>query len=160
MKKFGPSWIFIIPSIVIEVITLFLGIALLFKAKTLGIGFFILVFVPLTFILLFVNYRKIVIHQDKICFHSLFSKKCLSYEKIKNVDLRKIGVRNTLWVEHENGLIITPMVFSKPASLKEAFEEKLGEKVSDENWKYSSLDIALLYLAAIFLVFVVLIRFI
>ncbi len=160
MKRFKPSFLYIVPSVIIGAISLFLCLALIFKNKTAGLLFLVVVLIPLIFILIFINFRFITIEDEKMCFKTLLTKRCLDFKNIEHVRVQRIGMRNVLWVESKDGSIITPLIFSDIKSLRDTLKEMLGEKVSLDNWRRSTMDLILLYLATVFLIFVVLVKLI
>ncbi|NPA15304.1 MAG: hypothetical protein GXO44_01995 [Deferribacteres bacterium] len=160
MRKFGPSVVYIVPSVVIGLISLFLGVFLLLKSKVAGIAFFALVFLPLSFILLYLNYRSLFVDDSQLCLKTVLGKKCVSWDKVRSVRVEKLGMRNVLWIDGEDVTLITPLIFSDLKGLKDFLVEKVGEKVSSEGWQRSLIDLLMLYFAMFFLLFVVLIKII
>ncbi len=158
MKRFGTSVIYIVPSIVIGLVSLLLGVLLIFKSKVAGIAFFALVFIPLSFILIYMNYRSLLMDDSQLCLRTIFSKKCLLWDRIKSVRVERLGMRNALWIEADDFTLITPLTFSNLKELRDFLSQKLGNRVSFEGWRRSIVDLVMLYLAMLFLLFVVLIK--
>ncbi len=151
MKRYGPSPLYIIPSVVIGAVVLFLTIAFFFKGRYWGIGFGIFFFIPLILILLFVNYRFILIDQEKLCIKGIFGKRCFKWEDIEDVETKRLGIRNTLWIRTKEHTAIVPMIFSDLKGLREELEARLGERFKADKWHRSPADLLLLYLTALFL---------
>lgn len=158
MKRYGPSPLYIIPSVVIGAVVLFLTVAFFFKGKIWGVGFALFFALPLFFILLFVNYRFIYLSDSEICVKGLLGKRCFSWDQVELIEVRKLGIRNVLWIQCTDGVSIVPLVFGDLEGIYKSLKEIVPEKVKD-GWKRSQMDILLLYMTAAFLLFTTLSKF-
>ncbi len=155
-KRYGPSPLYIIPSAVIGAVVALLTLAFFAKGKVWGIGFGLLFLVPLTAILLFINFRFLVIKDEDICSRTVFGTRCIPKDQIEKVAVKRLGMRKVLWIQAQDNVMIVPLIFRDIQGLKRSLTEALGNRVDQEGWSRSVIDIALLYLTALFLVAVVL----
>ncbi len=155
MKRFGPSPLYIIPSVVIWAVVLFLNLAFLQKGRVWGVGFFVLFLAPITVLLLFVNFRYLILKEDSLCFRTILGTRCIPLDEIEGVELKRLGIRKVIWVRARDGVIISPLIFGNLEALKTALSERLGDRCQREGWDRSMGDALLLYLTALFLLTIV-----
>ncbi len=155
MKKFGPDMIYLIPSAVIGAVILLLTVAFFFKGKAWGLIFLFFFALPVVFILTFINFRFLHIHEDKLCVVSIFGKRCFPWDAITQVKTARLGMRNVLWIEAGDSAQIVPLIFSHLQLIKRLMAEKLGDRCESEGWERSHIDLILLYMTAGFLAFIV-----
>ncbi len=155
---FGPSPIYLIPTFVVGVVVWAYFFHLLRLDHKLALVFMVIFAIPITFLLFFTNYRVIRITDDSITLYSIFGKKRIPLDSIIAVKVVKLGFRKVLWLESKEGITVSPFVFSKISDLQDVLRGKLRDLVDVDGWERSLTDIVFLYLIAILLILVFVLR--
>ncbi|BAT71197.1 conserved hypothetical protein [Thermosulfidibacter takaii ABI70S6] len=136
---------------VIGAVVIFLTVAFFLKGKYWGISFGVFFLIPLVFILLFINYRFILLDDKKLCLKSIFGKRCFRWDEIESVETQRLGIRNTLWIRAKDKVLIVPLIFSNLEDLCSRLGERLQDRFKATSLRRSTIDLILLYLTALFL---------
>ncbi len=153
--RFGPSPIYIVPSVVIGLVVTFIDVAFFMKGIGWGVIFSALFLIPLLFIIFYINYRFIEIYDDALCVEGIFGSRCFPWDQIESVEVKRVGMRNVLWIQTDSDVQLVPIIFKDIEVLRRAISDRLGDKCKGDRWERSSVDLILLYMAALFLLFVV-----
>ena len=153
--RFGPSPVYIVPSAVIGLVVIFIDVAFFMKGTGWGVIFSLLFLVPLLFILFYINYKFIEVYDDALCVEGIFGSKCFPWEQIESVEVKRVGMRNVLWIQAGSDVQLVPLIFKDTEAIRKAISEKIGDRCRGDRWERSSVDLILLYMTAFFLLFVV-----
>lgn len=156
--SFGPSPIYIFPSVVIGIVVFAFFFYLYESGSPFTYIFLVIFAIPITLMLLYTNLRTLKVYEDRLTIYSIFGKTEIPFDSISLVKVMRIGIRNVLLIEADGRIYLTPFVFSSVAELKDILVEKLGNKVERVGWERSIGDIILIYLIAILLLLVFLVK--